>query len=144
MPRQTIADLFNKEPSFRAVEEIVHRRGTSFTASTYRYVQLSGERIAVVWSERGESRWAKGADELYRRVTVGPLNRETLAWRLFHDGNVPDDFDRVPATSWFSERNMQDGATILEHSKRLGNYGVITLLWIDEQIERWRDYGDED
>ncbi len=39
---------------------------------------------------------------------------------------------------------MQDGATILEHSKRLGNYGVITLLWIDEQIERWRDYGGEE
>ncbi len=96
MPRQTIADLFNKKPSFRAVEEIVHRRGTSFTVSAYRYVQLSGERIAVVWSERGESKWAKGTDELYRRVTVGPLDHETLAWRLFHDGNVPDDFDRVP------------------------------------------------
>src|SRR4029078_3870034 len=57
IPRQTIADLFKQEPSFGVVEDIVRRRGTSFTASAYRYVQLSGERIAVVWSERGEAKW---------------------------------------------------------------------------------------
>ena len=41
-------------------------------------------------------------------------------------------------------RNVVDVATILEHSKPLGTYGVLTLLWIDEKIERFRDYGDDD
>jgi hypothetical protein len=144
MPQQTIADLFQQEPSFGAVDEIVRRRGTSFTASAYRYAQLTGERLAVVWSERGEAKWAKRAAELYRRVTLGPLDGETLAAQLFRGREIPDDFDRVPATAWFGEKNMKNGATVLEHSKRLGKYGVITLLWIDEQVERWRDYGDDE
>lgn len=144
MPKSSIADLFAGEPSFDAVEHIAARRGTSFTASAYRYVQLSGERIAVVWNERGEAKWAKGADELYRRVLTGPLAPETFAARMFRGEVVPDAFDRVAATAWFAERNMRDGASILEHSKRLGSYGVLTLLWIDEQIERWREYGEDE
>ncbi len=144
MPRNSIADLFAEEPSFNVVGRISDRRGTSFTASAYRYVQLSGERTAVVWSERGEAKWAKGSDELYRRVLTGPLARETFAARIFRGEEVPDSFDRVDATAWFAEKNMTEGATILEHSKRLGSYGVLTLLWIDEQIERWREYGDAD
>lgn len=144
MPRQTIADLLLHEPSFRSVEQIAERRGTSFTASAYRYAQISGERIAVVWSEHGEAKWAKGSEELYRRVLLGPLAAETLASQLFRGRAVPNDFERVPAEAWFEERNMKDGATIVEHSKQLGSYGVISLLWIDEQIERWREYGDVD
>lgn len=144
MPRSTIGDLFAGEPSFEVVQRIADRRGTSFTASAYRYVQLSGERIAVVWSERGEAKWAKGSDELYRRVLVGSLAPETFAAQVFRGAEIPDDFDHVPATAWFQEKNMRDGATILEHSKRLGKYGVLTLLWIDEQIERWREYGDDE
>lgn len=144
MPRSTIADLFTGDPSFDAVQRISERRGTSFTASAYRYVQLSGERIAVVWSEHGEAKWAKGAEELYRHVLVGRLAPETLAAQVFAGSKVPDDFDRVPATAWFEEKNMREDATILEHSKMLGNYGVLTLIWIDVQIERWREYGDDD
>ncbi|MEO8035824.1 MAG: ImmA/IrrE family metallo-endopeptidase [Acidobacteriota bacterium] len=144
MSRASIADLFKGEPSFDAVERIVDRRGTSFTSSAYRYVQLSGERIAVVWSEGGQAKWARGSDELYRIVRLGPLAAETLASRAFRNAPVPDAFDRVDATAWLYDRNLREGATILEHSKVLGRYGVLTLLWIDEPIERWREYGDED
>jgi Zn-dependent peptidase ImmA (M78 family) len=144
MPRASIADLYAEEPSFEVVERIANRRGTSFTASAYRYVSLSGERIAVVWSEKGEVKWARGSEELYRHVSDGPLAGETFAARAARGLKVPDAFDRVPAIAWFGEKNIRDGATVLEHSKRLGSYGILTLLWIDETIERWRDYADDD
>lgn len=144
MPQSTIAELLVGEPSFDAVDGIADRCGTSFTASAYRYVQLCGERIAVVWSEGKEAKWAKGADELYRRVLIGPLSPQTLAAHALRGENIPDEFDRVPATAWFADKNLRDGATVLEHSKRLGGYGVLTLLWIDQQIELWRDYGVDD
>jgi Zn-dependent peptidase ImmA (M78 family) len=120
MPRASIADLYTGEPSFEAVERIVERRGTSFTSSAYRYVQLSGERIAVVWSEGGKAKWARGSEELYRMVRLGPLAAETLASRAFRNAPVPDAFERVEATAWFYDRNLVEGATILEHSKALG------------------------
>lgn len=144
MPHRTIADLLSSEPSFDVVETISSRRGTSLTASAYRLVQLSGERVAVAWSEREEVKWAKGSEEFFRRVLTGPLSPESLAAQIFRGKAIPDTFDRVPATAWFAEKNMKEGATVLEHSKRLGKYGVITLLWIDEQIERWREYGDDE
>lgn len=144
MPRQTISDVYNEEPSFGAVEAIFRRRGCSFTASAYRYVELSGERVAIVWSEDGVAKWAKGSEELYRRVLVGPLSRESVASELFRGRAEPNDFERVPAAAWFAEKNVKAGATILEHSKRLGSYGVITLIWVDEQIELWREYGDDE
>jgi hypothetical protein len=40
----------------------VQEQGASLTASAYRYVELSGERVAIVWSEQGDVKWAKTSD----------------------------------------------------------------------------------
>lgn len=140
MPRTAIEDLFTGEPSFVMIEALAARQGTSLTASAYRYVELSGERVAIAWSENGRVKWAKPSDVFYRRVRRGALDPESFAMRLSRGAAVSDEFERVDATVWFEDRNLTDGATILEHSKQLGGYGVLTLLWIDEAIERWTEY----
>lgn len=144
MPRAAIADFFADEPSFDVIERLSNRQETSLTASAYRYVELSGERVAIVWSEHGTVKWARGSDVFYRRVRRGVLDSASFASRASKGSSIPDEFERVDATAWFEEKNMVDGATILEHSMTLGTYGVLTLLWIDEKIEAWSEYGSDD
>jgi Zn-dependent peptidase ImmA (M78 family) len=140
MPKEAVADLFVPEPSFAAIERLARRQETSLTASAYRYVELSGERVAIVWSEAGTIKWSKTSDEFFRRVRNGRLDPQSFAARAFRAAAIPDELDVVPATSWLHDRNLVEDAVILEHSKSLGSYGVLTLLWIDRSIERWREY----
>lgn len=143
MPRPVVADLFTQEPSFPVIQMLAERQHASLTAAAYRYVELSGERVAVVWSERGEVKWAKTSELFYRGVQRGPLDHQSFAAQSFRGRSIPDAWDRVDPTAWFADRNIKDGATILEHSKVLGQYGILTLLWIDEPIEAWTDDGDD-
>jgi len=143
MPRAVVADLFALEPSFSVIEMLAERQRASLTAAAYRYVELSGERVAVVWSEGGEVKWAKTSELFYRGVQRGPLDHQSFAAHAFRGKPIPDAWDRVDPTTWFADRNIKDGATILEHSKVLGQYGILTLLWIDEPIEAWTDDGDD-
>jgi Zn-dependent peptidase ImmA (M78 family) len=144
MPQEAIADLLSLEPSFAAIEELACRQETSLTASAYRYVELSGERVAIVWSEDGKVRWSKTSEEFFRRVRSGLLDPQSFAAQASRAAAVPDQLDLVPATSWLYDRNLLDDAVILEHSKPLGDYGVLTLLWIDRTIEPWREYEEFD
>ena len=139
MPRSAVVDLFAREPSFECIEELSERQGASLTASAYRYVELSGERVSIVWSEQSEVKWAKTSDVFYRGVKRGRLDPDAFAAHAFRGRPIPDALERVDATVWFADWNLKDGATILEHSKQLGSYGVLTLLWIDEVIEAWSD-----
>ena len=143
MPRAAVVDLFSREPSFDAIETLADRQRASLTAAAYRYVELSGERVAIVWSEQDEVKWAKTSELFYRGVKRGPLDNQSFAARAFRGKAIPDQWDRVDPTAWFADRNLKDSATILEHSKVLGQYGVLTLLWIDEAIEAWTEDGDE-
>ena len=140
MPKGAVTDLFLPEPSFSMIEELARRQETSLTASAYRYVELSGERVAIVWSEHGTVKWSKTSEGFFRRVRDGRLDPQSVAARAFRDAAIPDELDIVPATSWLHDRNLVDDAVILEHSKSLGSYGVLTLLWIDRKIEQWREH----
>jgi hypothetical protein len=137
MPRAAFPDLLHAEPGLGTIEQIASRQETSLTASAYRYVELSSERVAIAWSEDGIVKWVKRSEEFYRWIRIGAVPAGSVAAQVTEYRAVAGEFERVDAAVWLDDRNLVDDATILEQSRRLGSYGVLTLLWIDQPVERW-------
>lgn len=136
MPRALVVDQLRTEPSFRVVRRIAERFQTSLTASTYRFVELSSYRIAMVWSTAGRRIWYKASEEFGRAVELGPLSAETFAADCFRGEAVPDHLESVPAAAWLYENNLIEDARVWEESVPIRYYSsVLSLLYIRETIE---------
>lgn len=143
MPLKALSDLVDQEPSFQVVEEISSRCRASLTASAYRLAELTPYRFALVWCQDGRAIWYQSSTEFDQKIRIEECAPETLATACFSGQSVPEDFDLVPAYAWLYERNLQEGATVLEHSRLLPNYNaVLTLILIPEIIETKSKFGD--
>jgi len=143
LPRELLRDELKHQPTLDTARRVASRFGTSLTAATFRLVELSTYRIAMVISSEGKARWYRPSDEFGRAVRTGPLDRRTLAHDLFA-GNVSTVSACVPADAWLFEHNLREGASIWEHSIFLRSYDqVLTLLELRERVEVTTDY-DED
>lgn len=143
MPRPLIREMLRREPSLEVARTIASRFDTSLTAATFRLVELSSYRTALVMSDARTVRWYRASDEFARAVRTGPLDRRTLAHDLFVGGTVSD-AGTVSADAWLYEQNLVEGARVWEHSVYLRSYNaVLTLLEIRDRIEKQSEY-DED
>ncbi len=144
IPKASVTPLLLRDPEASDIKTIATTHRTSLTASAYRYVELSGHRTALVWSQAGRVVWYKTSDEFRRGVRKENLDRETLAYKCHHHGYAPNDFGLVSARSWFFDRNLKKGAEILEYSVPMPSYdAVLTLLYIPDPIESWTEWEDE-
>lgn len=105
---------------------------TSLTATAIRYVELSDDYCAIVFSEAGRIRWWRGSERFERRFWVTPrakLSSHTVAASLFSGGDHLDRCEEVDIDAW-SERGSDTGSgTFIEQSKYFQSYGhVLTLL----------------
>jgi hypothetical protein len=136
MPRELISTQLRVEPSFRVIRLIARRCRTSLTASTYRLVDLSSYRIAMVWSTAGRRIWYKPSDEFERAVEMGPVSPDSFAADCFRGEAVPDHPESVPATAWLYDNKLTEGARIWEESVPIPYYdAALSLLYIREPIE---------
>jgi hypothetical protein len=136
MPTDLIATQLRMEPSFRVIRLIAQRSHTSLTASTYRLVDLSSYRIAMVWCTAGKRMWYRRSGEFGRAVEIGPVSPESFAADCFHGEAVPDHPESVPATAWLYDNKLIEGARIWEESVSIPYYdSVLSLLYIREPIE---------
>jgi hypothetical protein len=145
MPEARIAEVLQKEPQFDHAFRIAEECQTTLTAATYRYVELSSFRIAMVWSTKGQSIWYKPSQEFGRAIELGSLSTETYAHDCFEGREVPKRLEPVPAKAWLYDSNLKDDAKILEQSIYLPFYtSAISLLYLREQVERRSDFDEED
>ena len=145
MPRDVILTQLRVEPSFRVIRLIAQRSHTSLTASTYRLVDLSSYRIAMVWCTAGRRIWYKRADEFGRAVEIGPVSPDSFAADCFRGEAVPDHPESVPATAWLYDNKLIEGARIWEESVSVPYYdSVLSLLYIREPIEELEEESEED
>ncbi len=119
--------------SLEPVRAIARDFRTSMGASAIRFAELTSERCAAVYSERGVVSWAVPSPTFTAMITRGvPLDRGSLAHDYFRKGTIDDAPQEVPAEAWL------DGARdveIVEHSQGLPDLGgVITLLWVPEAV----------
>lgn len=115
------------------VHAIAAQFQTSLCASAIRFVELTSERCAAVYSERGAVTWAVHsptfAATIARRTQ---LHRMSVAYDYFHGRAIDDRAQPVPADAWLD--TMSD-VEIIEHSTALPELGaVLSLLWVPETV----------
>jgi hypothetical protein len=122
----------NKEFSFTAISNLANYFVTSFTATAIRFVDLSGDYFAIVFSEAGKIRWWHGSDCFENKfwITPGtPLSTNTIAGSLFCKKQKSEGHEEIDIKAWCENSSYYESDTFIEESKYFERYNqVITLL----------------
>lgn len=143
MPTVVVSKLIGtREPSFAPCEAVAATFGTSLTAATYKFTELSSYSCAVVWSSAGEVRWFKGSREFGAWVRIRErVDARTFAHAAFAGTALPNRPEPVAADAWLDGR-FEDDATVFEQSRAMPTYnGVLTILWLKDNPEPTDDEG---
>lgn len=113
--------------------QIAKEYDVSILTSAIRFVELTSERCAAVFSRNGIVEWAAESPTFTRRITKGTrLARESVAWDFFATGRLDEREQPVPASAWL---DTSAGVDILEHSICSSEHRtVLSLLWVPEAV----------
>jgi Zn-dependent peptidase ImmA (M78 family) len=105
----------------------------SLMAAALRFVELTSERCALVFSRDRRVLWAARSDTFRPFIPRGRLLDETsVAVDWFVGGRMYDGCQPVPADAWVDIEGAHD-IEIWEDSLMIpGTGGVLTLLWLPE------------
>jgi hypothetical protein len=133
-----------EKPSLNLVSRLAETFNVSLTATALRYLRFCDEACVVVFSQDGYINWFWGSRE-YKRVREdlglfisvrSRLAPSSLAASFFQGRTRLFDPERVDASAWFESGRYQSDATVVEQSWSMPQYNaVLTLLWIDDDIE---------
>jgi len=144
VPTKSLVKLLSgNAPSFDLIESLARTFSASLTATAYRFVEVTTQACAVVWSEQGTPKWFVRSDEFTHWIRLREkLDARTLAADCF-GGQVivPNTQEKVAAAAWLTEA-VPDDAKILEHTRCVPSYsGALTLLWLPRPLssDAWQD-----
>jgi hypothetical protein len=120
---------------FSAVEPIEHLFLTSRVMAAVRFVELSPEACAVVYSDKGSVRWMKPSKTFPRFLRKGTaLSSGTIAGEFFETGAICELPQPRRASTWLgSDPKVPAQTAIVEHASVIqgpGWGGVLSLLWL--------------
>ena len=103
----------------------------SILTSAIRFVELSSERCAAVFSKDGVVQWVARSKTFTRRIArTHQLHRDSIAWDFHATGTLDEREQPVPAIAWVDTSSDVD---IIEHSTFRSDYGtVLSMLWVPE------------
>lgn len=141
LPERFFAPLCKREaPSLDFISELGEIFNVSLTATALRYLDYCGEPCTVVFSQDQCVKWFRGNKqfatlELFIEVRER-LDPSSLANSLFQNSTSRKSSKRVRASAWFAEGQYRQDATVQECSLAMPGYNaVLTLLWVDDDIE---------
>lgn len=134
MPRELFAPkIVRNKPTMKLIEELASEFNTSLTATSCRYMQVTIEPCAVVYSVEGKIVWsAKNEFPFYLKGRGDALDKDSFAYDAFDGkGDIPGGA-LVSASAWMKFTDARfDEMEILESTKYLDSYNAtITLLWL--------------
>lgn len=121
--------------TLHAVRAVADMFAASPVMSAVRFVELSPERCAAVYSERGSVKWAKRSRTFPGFIANGrKVAPNTVAAGFFDRGVIHDAAQARAAAAWLGTSELAaGGAEIVEHAQVIpepGWGGVLSLLWI--------------
>lgn len=113
--------------------QIAKEYDVSILASARRFVELSSERCAAVFSRDGVVQWSTRSSTFTRKIPRGRrLHRDSIAWDFFATGRLDERAQPVPARAWLDTESTED---IIEHATCRPDYGtVLSLLWVPDAV----------
>ncbi len=138
MPAQLLRQRCEVSPvSLEHARSIADVYRVSLVAAALRFVELTSERCAVVFSRAGRVIWAARSDTFVPFIDRGRrLCSAGVAFGWFRDGSVYDGPQPVPADAWFDHDADADVEIVEDAVPVPATGGVLSLLWIPERSAR--------
>lgn len=132
-------------PSLVKIGELAQRFQVTLTAASTRYIQFCPHRCCLVASTGGRIRYHRKTDDFgYFIAPRESLNPATYAADFFKGDRLPVEMRDVKATAWLEGKRIDSGKMIKEESIAMPSYdSVLTLLWIDKDIDHYVTGEDE-
>lgn len=120
--------------SLDLVHAIARDFGTSLPCAAIRFVELTSERCAVVYAQRGRVRWCVRSATFWPTIARGQrLDPWSLAADYPRRGAVPPEREAVRADAWIADDELRGVDEIEEHCVAIPEDGAtLSLLWIPE------------
>jgi len=145
LPSKLVRDRFNlRDPFLTDIEVVAQEFGTSLTATTYRYVDLTDVPCVMVWSKAGKAVWYHRSDTFpfYISMSAVPAS-ESVAGRLFRGKPVSAGPQVVSPELWLDLGDAEPVKLLSEESKYLPNYdAVLSVLHIVRIDARPSNHGE--
>jgi hypothetical protein len=132
MPATLAAPMCQVAPvSFDPVRAIASAFATSMQASTMRFVELTAERCAVVYMQRGRVVWAKKSAGFTAWIPDGRAVAPNSAASDYFDGGDLEASRMLPAATWFPREKLAKDAAVYEHMTAIPEQAAaFSLLWL--------------
>lgn len=147
LPEKQVATRFTLDnPSLATISAVAGEFESSLSATAWRFLELTREACAIVWSVSGKSVWYRTNEALPFPMAVKSLPwPSSMAAKLFAGETVQGGMRQVDADTWFYSSTAERIGLLWEDSVYLANYdAVFTLLWaIDVTPEKAEAEEDE-
>jgi hypothetical protein len=136
MPESMVRRRCEVSPvSLEPARGIAHDHRVSLMAAALRFVELTSERCALVFSRDRRVVWASRSATFAPFIERGRrVDAESLAIDAFVGRSLRPECEPVPADAWFDHEAAGD-VDIWEHACAVPEmHGVLSLLWIPETV----------
>jgi len=126
-----LARIKNSQPSIQLLKQEANFFLTSLTATAIRWIELTDDYCAVVFSENGKIRWWRGSKPLDGRLWLDAgidLHADSIAGSYFRGNQVASGRQKIEAECWVDDARRLGTKYLFEEAYVMERYGQVMSL----------------